>query len=53
MVDIVIFVVEIVIKIVGINLRVVLMIFLIKGLVKYECVDRVIEVGYILRERKV
>ena len=40
-------------KIAGINPRVSLMTFSTKGSAKHECVDRVIEAGQILRDRKV
>ena len=44
---------ETAIKIAGINPRVALMTFSTKGSAKHECVDRIIEAGRILRERKV
>ena len=51
--DIATSVAETAIKIAGINPRVALMTFSTKGSAKHECVDRVIEAGHILRERKV
>ena len=44
---------ETAVKIAGINPRVALMTFSTKGSAKHECVDRIIEAGRILRERKV
>ena len=44
---------ETAVRIAGINPRVALMTFSTKGSAKHECVDRIIEAGRILRERKV
>ena len=44
---------ETALRIAGINPRVALMTFSTKGSAKHECVDRIIEAGRILRERKV